>query len=116
MKHVRVLASVAAASFFLGTPALAEVDKKVERAWKAKCASCHGAAGKADTEKGQQMKIVDMSSAEFQTKKDDELRNAILNGVKKEKGGVKQEMDSFKGDLTPEQVDALIAYIRTFKK
>ena len=116
MKHVRVVASVVAGSLLLGTAALAEVDKKVERAWKAKCSSCHGAAGKADTDKGQQMKIVDMSSAEFQARKDDELRNAILNGVKKEKGGVKQEMDSFKGDLTPEQVDALIAYIRTFKK
>lgn len=116
MKHVRVVASVVAGSLLLGTAALAEADKKVERAWKAKCSSCHGAAGKADTEKGQQMKIVDMTSAEFQAKKDDELKNAILNGVKKEKGGVKQEMDAFKGDLTPEQVDALVAYIRTFKK
>ena len=116
MKHVRVVASVAVASLFLGAPARAEVDKKVERAWKAKCSSCHGAAGKADTDKGQQMKIVDMTSPEFQAKKDDELKNAILNGVKKEKGGVKQEMDAFKGDLTPEQVDALVAYIRTFKK
>jgi mono/diheme cytochrome c family protein len=116
MKRVRVLASVAVVSSLLAAPALAEVDKKVERAWKAKCSSCHGAAGKADTEKGQQMKILDMTSAEFQARKDDELKNAILNGVKKEKGGVKQEMDAFKGDLTPEQVDALIAYIRTFKK
>ena len=116
MKHVRVLASVAVTSLLLGTPALAEVDKKLERTWKAKCSSCHGAAGKGDTEKGQQMKIPDMTSAEFQARKDDEFRNAILNGVKKEKGGVKQEMDAFKGDLTPEQVDALIAYIRTFKK
>jgi mono/diheme cytochrome c family protein len=117
MKHVRLAALVTGASFLVGTTALAQVDpKKVERAWKAKCSSCHGATGKADTEKGQQMKIVDMTSAEFQAKKDDELKNAILNGVKKEKGGVKQEMDAFKGDLTPEQVDALVAYIRTFKK
>jgi len=117
MKHVRLAALVTGASFLVGTTALAQVDpKKVERAWKAKCSSCHGAAGKADTDKGQQMKIVDMTSADFQAKKDDELRNAILNGVKKDKGGVKQEMDAFKGDLTPEQVDALIAYIRTFKK
>ena len=116
MKHIRILASVTVGSFLLAAPALAEVDKKLERAWKAKCSSCHGAAGKGDTEKGQQMKIADMTSAEFQARKDDEFRNAILNGVKKEKGGVKQEMDAFKGDLTPEQVDALIAYIRTFKK
>ena len=117
MKQVRVLASITAASLLVGATAFAQTDpKKVERAWKAKCSSCHGAAGKGDTEKGQQMKIADMTSAEFQARKDDEFRNAILNGVKKEKGGVKQEMDAFKGDLTPEQVDALIAYIRTFKK
>lgn len=117
MKHVRFLASISAGSLLLSATALAQADpKKVERAWKAKCSSCHGAAGKGDTEKGQQMKIADMTSAEFQGKKDDELKNAILNGVKKEKGGVKQEMDAFKGDLTPEQVDALVAYIRTFKK
>jgi len=117
MKQIRVLASITAASLLVGGTALAQTDpKKVERAWKAKCSSCHGATGKADTEKGQQMKIVDMTSAEFQARKDDELRKAILDGVKKEKGGVKQEMDAFKGDLTPEQVDALIAYIRTFKK
>lgn len=116
MKQVRVVASIISGSLLLAGAALAEVDKKVERAWKAKCSSCHGAAGKGDTEKGQQMKIADMTSAEFQSRKDDEFRNAILNGVKKEKAGVKQEMDAFKGDLTPEQVDALISYIRTFKK
>ncbi len=117
MNHVRFLASIAAGSLLLSATALAQTDpKKVERAWKAKCASCHGATGKADTEKGQQMKIVDMTTPEFQAKKDDELKKAILNGVKKEKGGVKQEMDAFKDDLTPEQVDALIAYIRAFKK
>ena len=117
MKHARLLASLMTASFLLSATALAQVDpKKTERAWKAKCSSCHGAAGKADTEKGQQMKIVDMTTAEFQAKKDDELKKAILNGVKTEKGGVKKEMDPFKDDLTPEQVDALIAYIRAFKK
>ncbi len=117
MNHVRLLASIAAGSVLLSTTVMAQADpKKVERAWKAKCSSCHGATGKADTEKGQQMKIVDMTTPAFQAKKDDELKNAILNGVKKEKGGVKQEMDAFKGDLTPEQVDALVAYIRAFKK
>jgi len=117
MNHVRLLASIAAGSLLLGAAAQAQTDpKKVERAWKAKCASCHGATGKADTEQGAKMKIVDMTTAEFQARKDDELKNAILNGVKKDKGGVKQEMDAFKGDLTPEQVDALVAYIRAFKK
>ena len=116
MKHARMWASIAASSLLLNAVALAETDKKTERLWKAKCSSCHGPAGAGDTEKGQQMKIVDMTAAAFQAKKDDELKNAILNGVKTEKGGVKKEMDAFKGDLTPEQVDSLIALIRSFKK
>ena len=115
MKHARLFASIAVTSVLLSATALAETDKKTERLWKAQCSSCHGPAGKGDTEKGQQMKIVDMTTAEFQAKKDDELKNAILNGVKTEKGGVKKEMDPFK-NLTPEQVDNLIALIRTFKK
>ena len=87
MKQVRVLASITAASFLVGATAFAQTDpKKVERAWKAKCSSCHGAAGKGDTEKGQQMKIADMTSAEFQARKDDEFRNAILNGVQEGEG------------------------------
>jgi len=110
MKHVRLAASLAAGSVLFSATALAEVDKKTERLWKSKCASCHGAAGKGDTDKGQQLKIVDMTTAGFQAKKDDELKKAILDGVEKEKG------HTFKGELTPDQVDALVAYARTFKK
>ena len=111
MKNVRLLASIAAGSVLLSATALAqEVDKKAERAWKAKCASCHGQTGKGDTEKGQQLKIVDMTTPAFQAKKDDELRKAILEGVEKEKS------HSFKSELTPEQVDALVGHVRTFKK
>ncbi|HUM13093.1 MAG TPA: cytochrome c [Myxococcaceae bacterium] len=90
---------------------MAQADpKKTERTWKSKCASCHGQTGKGDTDKGQQLKIVDMTTAEFQAKKDDELKKAILNGVEKEKSHV------FKDELTPEQADALVGYVRTFKK
>ena len=112
MKYVRLFSSIAAASVLLGsvTALAAEDPKKTERTWKSKCASCHGQTGKGDTDKGKQLKIVDMTSASFQAKKDDELRKAILDGVEKEKE------HSFKSELTPEQVDALIAHVRAFKK
>jgi len=115
MKQNCLLASIVAGSVLVSATALAETDKKTERLWKAKCAACHGTTGKADTEKGQQMKILDMSTAAFQTKKDDEFKKAIVDGVNTEKGGVKKEMPAFK-DLTPEQVDALIGMIRSFKQ
>jgi mono/diheme cytochrome c family protein len=111
MNHAGLAASVVAASLLVCTTALGQADpKKTERTWKSKCASCHGAAGKGDTEKGQQLKIVDMTTPAFQAKKDDELRKAILEGVEKEKS------HSFKSELTPEQVDALVGHVRTFKK
>ena len=111
MKHVRLAASLGAASMLVSATAMAQMDpKKVERAWKSKCASCHGATGKGDTDKGKELKIPDMTTPAFQAKKDDEFKKAILDGVEKEKS------HAFKDDLTPEQVDALVAYIRSFKK
>jgi mono/diheme cytochrome c family protein len=88
-------------------------DQKTGRLWKSKCASCHGADGKGDTDQGKKMKVSNMATAAYQkSKTDDQLKKAILEGVKQEKDGVKQEMDPYKGELTPEQVDALVKYIR----
>jgi len=92
-------------------------DKKTERLWKSKCASCHGEDGKADTEKGKQMKVGDLTSAEFQKKRtDEEMKKVINEGFKVEKDGVKKEMDPYKEELKPDQVDALVAFIRGLKK
>jgi mono/diheme cytochrome c family protein len=89
----------------------AGADPKTVRTWKAKCASCHGAEGKGDTEQGAKMKLPDMTKPEWQKENSDEkMRQAILNGVKKEG---KEGMDSYKDVLSPEQVDALIAYVRS---
>ncbi|HZR09714.1 MAG TPA: cytochrome c [Myxococcales bacterium] len=88
-------------------------DKKAERTWKAKCASCHGADGKGDTDQGKKMKIADMTSADWHNKTTDaKIREAILNGVKTENG----EMQSYKDSLSSEQVDSLVNYIHTLKK
>jgi cytochrome c6 len=114
MKNVRLLASIAAGSFLLSATALAqEVDKKAERAWKAKCASCHGQTGKGDTDKGKELKVEDMTAAKYQSKKDADLTKAILEGVKADG---KEVMPSFKDEITPEQAQALIKFTRTFKK
>jgi mono/diheme cytochrome c family protein len=114
MKNVRLLASMVAGSLLLGATAMAQEDpKKVERAWKSKCASCHGQTGKGDTDKGKELKVQDMTASKYQSKKDDELKKAVLDGVKADG---KEVMQSFKDELTPEQVDALVKYTRTLKK
>jgi mono/diheme cytochrome c family protein len=114
MNHTRLMASIAAASVLLSATAMAQADpKKVERAWKSKCASCHGQTGKGDTDQGKQLKVEDMTAAKYQGKKDDDLKKSVLDGVKVDG---KEVMPSFKDGVTPEQADALVKYTRTFKK
>jgi len=60
------------------------------------------------------MKLTDMTSAAFKAKKDAELKDAILNGIKVDRGGTTVVMSPYKDELTPEQADALVAYVRTF--
>jgi len=110
-------AAVVAVPLFVPAGAHA-ADKKIERLWKANCASCHGGGGKGDTEKGAKLKLPDMSTAEWQKKRtDDEIKKTIVKGVNETRDGVKKEMDAFPDDkLTPEQRDGLVTYIRTFKQ
>lgn len=114
MKRYLLINVVIACTSFAVTAYAA--DKKVERMFGSKCGSCHGKDGKAQTEKGKQMQMRDLASAEFQKGTDEEWKKVINEGVKKDKGGVKQEMDGFKDDLKPADVDALVAYMREFKK
>src|SRR5215471_15424388 len=104
-------------ALIFATSARAQEDKKAERSWKAKCASCHGADGKGQTDQGKKMAVSDMTTAAWQSQfTDDKIKAAINDGVKREKNGVKQDMDPYKSKLRPEQVDALVAYIRSLKK
>lgn len=101
------LAAVAIVS--LATAAQAAPDKKTERTWKAKCASCHGAEGKGDTDQGKKLKVKDYTSAEWQASKtDDQLKKAIADGV--------PDMDGFKGKLDEEQIGNLVGFVRSLKK
>ncbi len=86
----------------------AEVDKKTERTWKSKCASCHGADGAGQTDQGKKLGVKDYTKADFHAKATDaQLKEAILNGQGK-------DMPAYK-DLG-EQADGLVAMIRGFKK
>jgi mono/diheme cytochrome c family protein len=113
----RPTAAAATAIGLLAFAARAETDKKTERLWKAKCASCHGADGKAATDQGKKMGVADYKTAQWQKgRSDSQLKKAILEGVKQERDGKKQEMDGYKDQLTPEQVEQLVAHIRALAK
>lgn len=115
----RMLTTMVGLGFFLSSVALAAdaPDKKTERLWKAKCASCHGMDGKGQTDQGKKQLVEDMTTAAYQTKlTDEDIKKVILEGLKKEKNGVKQEMEPYKDTLKPEQVDALVGYTRWLGK
>lgn len=111
MRSYRLLAPFA---LVLALP-LAASALDVSPIWQKKCAGCHGKDGSADTEMGRKHKIKDMTSAQWQTKfKDPEIKDAITNGVKED--GKDTKMKAFKDKLTPEEIDGLVAFIRTLKK
>ena len=113
----RISTACLAALLALGLTATANAADKAERTWKAKCASCHGEDGKGQTKKGQEMGVEDQSSAKWQKGiTDAKIKEAIENGKKGEKDGKKQEMDGYKDKLKPDQIDGLVAYIRTLAK
>ncbi len=76
--------------------------------FKAKCASCHGADATGQTAVGKTLKIRDFHSADVQKQSDADLTKIITDG--------KGKMPSFKGKLTNEEIEAVVKYVRTFKK
>jgi mono/diheme cytochrome c family protein len=106
----------AALTASLVAPAVSAQDAKIARTWKAKCASCHGADGKGDTDQGKTSGIEDYTKPDWQKAHDDGvIKKAITEGVNREKNGKKQEMDAYKEKLTPEQIDGLVQYVRSLK-
>jgi mono/diheme cytochrome c family protein len=110
---MKKLLAIVALSLLGAAPASAE---NVARTYNAKCASCHGEDGKGKTKEGEKQKIGDMTTAEWQKNvTDEQMKKAILEGVKRTKDGVEQEMKPLKDKLTPEQADALVKYVRGLK-
>ncbi len=78
------------------------------------CAKCHGKEGKGDTKMGQKLGIKDYSDAKVQADlKDDAAFKAIKDGVKDKEGKV--VMKPAEG-LSDDEIKALVAHMRTFKK
>jgi cytochrome c6 len=72
-----------------------------EALYKAKCAGCHGADGKAN-------KVRDLGSADVQAQSDDAIAEIIGSG--------KGKMPAYGKSLKAEQIKDLVAYIRSLKK
>jgi len=78
------------------------------------CAKCHGADGKGQTKMGQKLGAKDYTDAKVQAEmKDDAAFKAIKEGLKDKDG--KNLMKPSEG-LSDDEIKALVAYMRTFKK
>lgn len=82
--------------------------------WENHCQKCHGADGKGNTKMGKQSGVKDYTDPKVQAEmKDDKALKTIKEGIV-EKG--KKKMDPYREKLNEEEMKALIAYMRAFKK
>lgn len=90
---------------FLATPLFAADGAAV---YKANCNTCHGPTGAGDTPAGKMMKAKPLGGADVQKLTDAELTTTITNG--------KGKMPAFGKKLSADDIKALVAFVRTFKK
>jgi len=76
--------------------------------YKGKCAMCHGADGSGSTPMGKSFKLRDLRSPEVQKQTDIQLTDVIAGG--------KGKMPAYGKKLTTQEIQAVIANLRTLKK
>jgi cytochrome c6 len=108
----KFLATTLVATGFLAAASLFAADAKEN--WTNLCAKCHGADGAGKTKIGQKLKVKDYTDAKVLAEfTDAQLAKVTAEGVSKDG---KDLMKGFKDDLSPAEIDALVAYVRTLKK
>jgi len=86
----------------------------VKENWEKNCQKCHGADGKGQTRMGRQSGAKDYTDPKVQAElKDEDAIKAIKEGIV-EKG--KKKMHAYGDKLTDDEIKALVAHIRDFKK
>ncbi len=82
--------------------------------WTKHCFACHAADGSGSTRMGRQVGAKDYRDAKVQAEmKDEAALKAVKDGIQA-KG--KEVMKAYKDKLSEDEMKALIAHMRTFKK
>ncbi|HPC60215.1 MAG TPA: cytochrome c [Verrucomicrobiota bacterium] len=82
--------------------------------YEKECAKCHGSDGKGQTKMGQKLGAKDYTDPKVQAElKDEAAFKATKEGFKSKDGKVLMKPAE---NLTDEEIKAMIAYMRTFKK
>ena len=87
---------------------------EVKANWEKHCQKCHGPDGKGETKMGRQSGAKDYTDPKVQAELTDEKAIKIIKEGIIEKG--KKKMDPYADKLTDDEIKALVAYIRAFKK
>src|SRR5687768_18028518 len=103
---VGVAAAVLACTSTFGAEAKANYDNH--------CAKCHGPDGKGQTRMGKQAGAKDYTDAKVQAEMTDEKAFKSIKEGQKVNG--KEAMKPFADQLSDDEIKALIAHIRKFKK
>ncbi len=113
----KMLAIVGLGMFSFMSIAGAAEDAKTARVYAAKCASCHGEDGKAQTTKGKEMGLKAFSDPAWKKDAtDDKIKKAITDGATgKGPDGKEVKMDAYKDKLKPDQIDALVGYVKSLE-
>lgn len=105
LSYVRSLRGVARG---FGRHAKGDADLVAKNFYVAQCSYCHGAGGKGNVGMAQIFKVeqhsMDLTSPQAQALKDEEIAAVIANG--------KGHMPGFSEKLTPEEIQAMVAYLR----
>jgi cytochrome c553 len=108
MKKSTILVLTLLASALVSAPAA-----DVKELWEKNCTKCHGVDGKGETKLGKKSEVRDMTDAKWQADlKDDKAFKSIKEGIKE---GDKIRMKPAEG-VTDDEIKALVAYTRAFKK
>ena len=98
------------AAFSVGHASGAEMLQNYEK----HCMKCHGKDGKGATKMGRQSGAKDYTDPKIQAEMKDEVAiKSILGGMKEND---KEKMKPYADVLSNEEVRALLAYMRAFKK
>lgn len=100
-------------AMLLAAPSLAHASDGGEL-WMKHCKKCHGEEGKGDTPMGKRFSVPDYTDPAVQEAMTDEaIRASIIDGKTNEDG--KMVMLAFGKRLSDEDVEALVAYVRSLK-
>jgi len=105
--NIPVFAGGTALAIALVFPLSVRAQNASEALYKAKCVSCHGADGRGSPT-GEKLGAHDLQSGDVQKISDKELSDIIANG--------KNKMPGYGKSLKAEDIQGLVAYIRTLKK